>query len=418
MALVVHKYGGTSLETAELVKSVAARIVRARGRGDDVVAVVSAMGNTTDALVDLAREISPEPDHRELDLLLSTGELVSSALLAMALRDLGQEAVGLSGQQAGIRTERRFGQARITDIDSKRIRREVDAGRVVIVAGFQGTTDDLEVTTLGRGGSDTTAVALAAALEAKRCLRYTDVEGVFTADPRIVPDARKLADISYDEMLELASSGARVMHPRAVELASVYNVPIAVSSSFSTAPGTMIHSEALMEGPDRVRGVAHDLDVAKVTVLGVPDRPGVAAAFFEALSEEHIRVDTIVQNASAERVTDLTFTVAESVLSRAMKVVEPIVQRVGAAGLETDARLAKVSVVGTVLRDARGYARPHVRGLARGGRQHRDDHDLRDPHHVHHPRRQCRRGGPGPPQGVRAGVDRPGPRGLTAPRTP
>lgn len=356
MALLVHKYGGTSLETAELVKSVAARIVRARGRGDDVVAVVSAMGDSTDALVDLAHQISPEPDQRELDLLLSTGELVSSALLAMALRDLGQEAVGLSGQQAGIRTERRFGQARITDIDSKRIRREVEAGRVVIVAGFQGATDDLEVTTLGRGGSDTTAVALTAALKAKQCLRYTDVEGVFTADPRIVPDARKLVDISYDEMLELASYGAKVMHPRAVELASVYNVPIAVSSSFSSAPGTMIHSEALMEGPNRIRGVAHDLDVAKVTVHGVPDRPGAAATFFEALSEEHIRVDTIVQNASAEQVTDLTFTVAESALSRAMSVVEPIVQRIGATGLETDAELAKVSVVGTVMRTGRGYA--------------------------------------------------------------
>ncbi len=344
------------MATAELIKSVAARIVRVRGRGDEVVAVVSAMGDATDVLVDLARQISPDPDHRELDMLLSTGELVSSALLAMALRELGQEAVGLSGQQAGIRTERRFGEARITDIDSGRIRRELDAGRVVIVAGFQGATDDLEVTTLGRGGSDTSAVALAAALKASRCARYTDVEGVFTADPRIVPNARKLADISYDEMLELASYGAKVMHPRAVELASVYNVPIAVSSSFISAPGTMIYSEALIEGPNHVRGVAHDLDVAKVAVLGVPDRPGVAAPFFEALSEAQIRVDTIVQNTSADRITDLTFTVAQSALNSAMKVVDPLVQQVGAAGLETDEQMAKVSVVGAVMRNASGYA--------------------------------------------------------------
>lgn len=364
MALIVQKYGGASVADAERIRSVAQRIIATRGAGHDVVAVVSAMGDTTDMLLDLAQEVCKAPDPRELDLLLSTGELVSGALLAMALRDMGQEAVSLSGFQAGIHTERRFGQARITKINPKRIEKEMHKGRVVIVAGFQGVTNGKEVTTLGRGGSDTTAVALAAQLHAARCERFTDVEGVFTADPRLVPDARKLKDISYEEMLELASYGAKVMHPRAVELGSVYKVPIFVASSFTSAPGTLIHGgPTMMEVTDKLRGIAHDLDVAKITVQGVPDRPGVAAAIFEPLGEAHIRVDTIVQNTSAGDVTDMTFTVSRGNLGQAVRLVEPAVRKLKARGLVTDERLAKVSVVGSAMRTSPGFAARTFRAL-------------------------------------------------------
>ncbi|MEE9284672.1 MAG: aspartate kinase [Dehalococcoidia bacterium] len=367
MALIVQKYGGSSVANAELIRNVAARIVAARKRGDDVVAVVSAMGDATDLLNDLAHQVCSKPDERELDLLLSTGELVSSALLAMALRDLGQEAVSLSGLQAGIRTERRFGRARITGIDAKRIEKEVSRGKVVIVAGFQGVTDEMDVTTLGRGGSDTTAVALAVQLQAATCERFTDVEGVYTADPRLVPDARKLKDISYEEMLELASSGVKVLHPRAVELACVYSVPIFVASSFSSAPGTLIHSGTLMEVADKVRGIAHDTDVAKVTVLGVPDRPGMVARLFEPLSEANIRVDTIVQNASAGNVTDVTFMVSCGDLADAISVVESNIQGLEARGWVADEGLAKVSVVGSAMRTAPGYAARAFKALFEAG---------------------------------------------------
>ena len=363
MALIVQKYGGTSLADAERIRNVASRIVAATSTGNNVVAVVSAMGDTTDLLTRLARSVCDDPDEREMDLLLSTGELVSSSILAMALRDQGQEAVSLSGFQAGIRTERRFGRARITSIDPNRILKELDRGRVVIVAGFQGVTDDEDVTTLGRGGSDTTAVALAARLEAARCERFTDVEGVFTADPRIVPDARKLADISYEEMLELASFGARVMHPRAVELGSAYNVPIFVASSFNSAPGTLIHGGALMESSAKMRGVAQDADVAKVTLTGVPDKPGIAAAIFGPLSERQLHIDSIVQNASAEAVTDLTFTVNLAELKAAADIVEQVVRDVGAQGWMAAEGLAKVSVVGDAMRRKAGYASRVFRAL-------------------------------------------------------
>ncbi|MCH8195190.1 MAG: aspartate kinase [Chloroflexi bacterium] len=367
MSLVVQKFGGTSVADAQLIRSVAARIVATRNRGDDVVAVVSAMGDATDLLSDLAYQVCANPDKREMDLLLSTGELVSSSLLAMALRDIGQEAVSLSGLQAGIRTERRFGKARITGIDAKRIEKEVSRGKVVIVAGFQGATDDMDVTTLGRGGSDLTAVALAVQLQATMCEQFTDVEGVFTADPRLVPDARKLKDISYEEMLELASYGAKVLHPRAVELGSVHNVPIFVASSFSSAPGTLIHGGALMEVSDKVRGIAHDTEVAKVTVLGVPDQPGAVAGLFEPLSEAQIRVDTIVQNTSAENVTDVTFIVSRLELDNAISVVEPAIRSINARGWVADERLAKVSVVGAAMRTAPGYAARMFRALFEAG---------------------------------------------------
>ena len=367
MGLIIQKYGGTSVADAERIKSVAERIVASRGKGDDVVAVVSAMGDTTDLLTGLAREVCDEPNQREMDLLLSTGELVSSSLLAMALRQLGQDAVSLSGFQAGIKTERRFGRARITSIDPQRILKELNRGRVVIVAGFQGVTEDEDVTTLGRGGSDTTAVALAARLEAARCERFSDVEGVFTADPRLVPDARKLADISYEEMLELASGGAKIMHPRAVELASVYGVPIFVASSFNSAPGTLIHEETLMEPGDRLRGIAHDSSVAKITIIGAPDIPGVAASAFEPLTSEDIRIDSIVQNASAARVTDLTFTVSLEDLPAALNLVEPVAKSIGARGVQANDGLAKVTVVGAAMRNSPGFAARTFEALFHAG---------------------------------------------------
>ena len=367
MGLIVQKYGGTSVADAERIKNVAERIVASRGKGDDVVTVVSAMGDTTDMLTGLAREVCDEPNQREMDLLLSTGELVSSSLLAMALRQLGQDAVSLSGFQAGIKTERRFGRARITSIDPQRILKELNRGRVVIVAGFQGVTDEEDVTTLGRGGSDTTAVALAARLEAARCERFSDVEGVFTADPRLVPDARKLADISYEEMLELASGGAKIMHPRAVELASVYGVPIFVASSFNSAPGTLIHEETLMEPGDRLRGIAHDTSVAKITIIGAPDIPGVAASAFEPLTSEDIRIDSIVQNASAARVTDLTFTVSLEDLPAALNLVEPVAKSIGARGVQANDGLAKVTVVGAAMRNSPGFAARTFEALFHAG---------------------------------------------------
>ena len=367
MGLIIQKYGGTSVADAERIKSVAERIVASRGKGDDVVAVVSAMGDTTDMLTGLAREVCDEPNQREMDLLLSTGELVSSSLLAMALRQLGQDAVSLSGFQAGIKTERRFGRARITSIDPQRILKELNRGRVVIVAGFQGVTEDEDVTTLGRGGSDTTAVALAARLEAARCERFSDVEGVFTADPRLVPDARKLADISYEEMLELASGGAKIMHPRAVELASVYGVPIFVASSFNSAPGTLIHEHTLMEPGDRLRGIAHDTSVAKITIMGAPDLPGVAASAFEPLADEDIRIDSIVQNASAARVTDLTFTVSLEDLPAALNLVEPVAKSIGARGVQANDGLAKVTVVGAAMRNSPGFAARTFEALFHAG---------------------------------------------------
>ena len=311
MSLYVHKYGGSSVADAEKIVNVARRIATVYDDGHQIVTVVSAMGDTTDELIDLARTVSNEPDPRELDFLLSTGELVSITLLSMALRNLGYDAISLSGPQAGIRTDNSYGRARISQVDPDRVRRELDAGRLVIVAGFQGLTPDDDITTLGRGGSDTTAVALAAALRADRCDIYTDVEGIYTADPRIVGKAAKMPEVGYEEMLELASAGAK-MHPRSIELGAVYNVPIYVASSFVDAPGTLIHQasdERQMEDRIKVTGIAYQANVAKVTVCRVADQPGVAAALFEPLSAAGINVDTIVQNTSADRTTtDISFT--------------------------------------------------------------------------------------------------------------
>lgn len=366
MGIIVQKYGGSSLADADKIRHVARRIGASRDKGNQVVAVCSAMGDTTDDLIKLAYTVSPNPDPRELDLLLSTGEIVSCTLVAMALTALGYPAVSLTGFQAGIRTERLYGKARIAHIDPQRILRELGEGKIVIVAGFQGFTEDMDITTLGRGGSDTTAVALAVALAAERCEIYTDVEGIYTADPRIVPEARKLKEIDYEEMLELAVSGAK-MQPRSIELAALYRVPVLVASTFTEAPGTLIHGEVSMELRERVRGVASDTNVAKVTVLGVPDRPGIAAALFEPLAKVGISVDVIVQNASVEGLTDLSFTVARSDLPKALEVIRPVASHIGAKGLHSDDRLAKVSIVGTGMQYAPGYASRMFRALADAG---------------------------------------------------
>ncbi len=369
MGIIVQKYGGSSLADAQKIKNVAARIARREEQGSQMVVVVSAMGKTTDNLIDLAHQLSDSPEDREMDVLMSTGETVSSTLMVMALHSLGHDAISLSGGQAGIRTDKVHRKARIMSINPKRVHAELDHGRVVIVAGFQGLTQDAnaDITTLGRGGSDTTAVALAAALGADACEIYTDVEGVFTADPRLVPEARKLNEISYDEMLELASVGAKVMHSRAVEVGGVYNMPIIVASSFKEESGTLIHGGVTVEQYKKVRGIAHDLDVAKVTVRHVPDQPGIAAAIFEPLTDAHISVDTIVQNASEEKLTDLTFTVTQTDLTKALSVIEPKAMEIGAREVVSDAKLGKVSIVGTGMQSAPGYASRMFRTLSDAG---------------------------------------------------
>ncbi len=356
MALIVQKYGGTSVADAGRIKSVAKRIARTRDEGNQVVVVVSAMGDTTDELIELAYQISEKPDNRELDVLLSTGEVVSSTLLAMALHSMGYPAISLSGAQAGIRTDAAYSGARILQIEPKRVVRELEKGNIVIVAGFQGITEDMDVTTLGRGGSDTTAVALAASLGAEVCQIYTDVEGVYSADPRLVPEAHHLDEIHYEEMLELATYGAKVVHPRAVELGELFNIPILVASSFTENPGTLIHGGVSMEVRDKVRSIVYDLNVGKITVVGVPDRPGIAAAVFSPLAKASISVDTIVQNASIQGITDLTFTVVKSDLARAMEVVKPIASQIGARECASDDKLGAVSIIGTGMQNTPGFA--------------------------------------------------------------
>ena len=368
MALIVQKYGGSSVADAGRIINVAGRIARAKQEGARVVAVVSAMGGTTDELIRLAHTVSRDPDPREMDLLLSTGELVSCTLITMALRGLGCDAVSLSGFQAGIHTDTMYGKARIHRIDTARITAELEQDRLVVVAGFQGITEGQDVTTLGRGGSDTTAVALAAALGAERCDIYTDVEGIYTADPRVAPRARKLQEIGYEEMLEMASYGSK-MSPRSIELGAVYRVPIYVASSFSDAAGTLIHQEAgknPMEDRIKVTGIAHNTNVAKITVRSVPDRPGIAAALFEPLARIGISVDTIVQNTSVDKTTDISFTVTRDDLAGALAQVEGVVDELGAAGVVSDAALASVSIVGSGMQHTPGYASRMFRVLADG----------------------------------------------------
>jgi len=368
LSLVIQKYGGSSLATPELIKNVAARIRSAHDSEGNVVATVSAMGDSTDNLLSIASKVSETPDLRELDVLLSTGELQSCALVAMALKSMGKKAVSLSGAQAGIRTDSSYGKAKIAGIDTRRINEELERGNIVIVAGFQGVTNDSDITTLGRGASDLTAVALAAGLNADRCEIYTDVEGIYTADPRLVPGARKMTQVGFEEMLELASYGAK-MNPRSIELGMVYQVPILVASSFNNEPGTLIHDGENMDTTvgeirNRVRGIATDKDVAKITVFSVVDRPGIAAALFDPLAESDISVDVIVQNASVSGTTDLTFTIKQSDVDRAMKVVEKVAQDLGITNVGKAENLAKISIVGTGMQDSPGYASTMFRSLA------------------------------------------------------
>jgi len=364
MSLIVQKYGGKSVADADRIRNVAARIARGRDEGNKMVVVVSAMGDTTDKLISLAHQLVERPAERELDVLMSTGEIVSSTLLAMTLEGMGYGAVSLTGFQAGIHTDSRYSKALITSIDPQRIRDELKRGNAVVVAGFQGVTPDLDTTTLGRGGSDTTAVALAVSLGASVCEIYTDVEGVYTADPRIVPHAVKLKAISYEEMLELATYGAAVMAPRAVELGQVYNMPIRVASSMSGATGTLICREDLMELRNKVSGIAHDTNVAKIMVIGVADHPGTAGDIFEPLARANISVDTIVQNAGTNSVTDVTFTVARTDVMKALSIIEPVARTIGAQKVTSDSTLAKVSIVGTGMQNAPGYAARMFRALA------------------------------------------------------
>lgn len=362
--MIVQKYGGTSVGTAQRIKRVSRRIAETVRSGQQVVAVVSAMGHTTDRLIALARQVNADPPARELDMLVANGETITAPLVAMCLQSLGVPAVSLSGPQAGIRTSRHHSRARIKDIKPERILEALEHGQVPVVAGFQGATEDADIATLGRGGSDTTAVALAAALGAEACEILTDVDGILTADPRVVPEARLLRHIAYEEILELAAVGAKIMHPRAIEIGELYAVPIHVRSSFTGCAGTMIVAELPMEDRKRVRGVAHETDIAKITVLDVPDKPGVAAAIFDPLSEHGLSVDVIVQNVSSHGKTDLTFTVAESDLRHALELVQKVCRDIGAQGVSQAAGLAKVSIVGTGMLGTPGVAARMFRTLA------------------------------------------------------
>src|SRR5215207_7748039 len=369
--LVVQKFGGSSLAGADRIKRVARRIARERAAGNDLVVAVSAMGDTTDELMGLASAITEEPDLRELDMLLATGEHQSATLVSMALHALGVAAISLTGPQAGITTDGRYGKARIANIEPRRVHQELRHGKVVIVAGFQGlsaqATGDDEITTLGRGGTDTTAVALAARLGANRCQIFTDVRGIYTADPRLVPSARQLPVIGYEEMLELAHQGAQVMQTRAVELGWVNDVVIEVLSSFEDAPGTLITEDPLVEQRNKVRGLAHDRNVAKVTIVAVPDRPGVARSLFDPLADAGVNVDMIVQNVGHGGETDMSFTVPQAELGKTKKTLETIVRDFGAREMTTDASVAKVSIVGAGLHNAPGYAARMFGTLADAG---------------------------------------------------
>jgi aspartate kinase len=369
--LVVQKFGGSSLADADRIRRVARRIARERAAGADLVVIVSAMGDTTDELLSLAAAITDTPDERELDMLLATGEHQSATLLSMALHALGVAAISLSGPQAGITTDSRHGKARISSVEPARVRREIEGGKVVIVAGFQGRTEGdaadphaADITTLGRGGSDTTAIALAARLRADRCQIFTDVRGIYTADPRLVPSARQLTVIGYEEMLELAHQGAQVMQTRAVELGWVNGVVIEVLSSFEDAPGTLIKEDPFVEQRNKVRGLAHDRNVAKITLVEVPDKPGVAASVFQPLADAGINVDMIVQNIGHGGATDLSFTIPQVELAKAKRILEPVARDLGFREMTTDSSVAKVSIVGAGIQNAPGYAARMFKALA------------------------------------------------------
>ncbi len=370
MALIVQKYGGTSVADPDRIRAVADHVAFTARHGNQVVVVVSAMGKSTDNLIKLANDVSATQPGRELDMLLTTGERVSMALLCMALADRGVEAMSFTGSQVGIITDTAHGKAKILEVKGDRLREALAAGRICVVAGFQGVSTDREITTLGRGGSDTTAVALAAALGADACEIYTDVTGVFTADPRIVPQARRLAQVSFDEMLEMAGAGSKVLALRSVEFARNYRVPLHVRSSFTWEPGTWViindEEDPSMEDPI-ISGVVTDLSDSKVTVLGVPDRPGVSAALFEPLAEANVNVDMIVQNTSTDGTTDISFTVPIADLGVAEQIVERVATEVGATGVGHDRDIAKLSLVGAGMKTSPGIAAKMFRVLADEG---------------------------------------------------
>ncbi|MFE7776612.1 aspartate kinase [Streptomyces sp. NPDC057445] len=376
MGLVVQKYGGSSVADAEGIKRVAKRIVDAKKNGHQVVVVVSAMGDTTDELIDLAEQVSPIPAGREFDMLLTAGERISMALLAMAIKNLGHEAQSFTGSQAGVITDSVHNKARIIDVTPGRIRTALDEGNIAIVAGFQGVSQDKkDITTLGRGGSDTTAVALAAALDAEVCEIYTDVDGVFTADPRVVKKARKIDWISFEDMLELASSGSKVLLHRCVEYARRYNIPIHVRSSFSGLQGTWVSNEAHSEQGARkveqaiISGVAHDTSEAKITVVGVPDKPGEAAAIFRAIADNEINIDMVVQNVSAAStgLTDISFTLPKTEGRKAIDALEKTKGAIGFESLRYDDQIAKISLVGAGMKTNPGVTASFFEALSDAG---------------------------------------------------
>ncbi|HUY21489.1 MAG TPA: aspartate kinase [Acidimicrobiales bacterium] len=367
MALVVQKFGGTSVGDAERVRAVADHVARTRRQGDDVVVVVSAMGKTTDDLLRLAGDVSSVQPPRELDMLLTSGERVTMALLCMALAELGVDAVSFTGSQAGIITDATHLKAKIIEVKGDRLRDALGEGRVPVVAGFQGVSLDRDITTLGRGGSDTTAVALAAALGAQSCEIYTDVSGVFSADPRIVPEAHRLARVSFEEMLDIAASGGRVLALRSVEFARNHGVPLHVRSSFTWEPGTWVVEEDPSMEQAVVTAVTHDISEAKVTVTGVPDKPGIAARLFRALADCEVNVDTIVQNMSLHGTTDISFTVPKTDLATSLEVAQRLVPEIGAGEVLADDGIAKVSLVGAGMRSHPGVSAAMFETLAAAG---------------------------------------------------
>ncbi|MGA1159130.1 MAG: aspartate kinase [Candidatus Nanopelagicaceae bacterium] len=373
MGLIVQKYGGSSVADAEAMKRVASRIVATKKAGHSVVVVVSAMGDTTDELIDLANQITPLPAGRELDMLLTAGERISMALLAMAIKNLGFEALSFTGSQAGVITDSKHGRARIIDVSPGRIQEALNQDAIAIVAGFQGISQDTkDVTTLGRGGSDTTAVALAAALEADVCEIYTDVDGVFSADPRIVPTARKLKSVTYEEMLELAASGAKVLHLRCVEYARRFNLPIHVRSSFSNLEGTWVVADQPEGGNMEqaiISGIAHDKSEAKVTIVGVPDRAGVAARIFQSIADADINIDMIVQNVSAAAtgLTDISFTLPRTEGSKATSIVQKLQGEIGFQSIQYDDQIGKLSLIGAGMRSHPGVTATFFAAMADAG---------------------------------------------------
>ena len=367
MALIIQKFGGTSVGTIDKIRHVATRVVATQQAGNDVIVVVSAMAGETDRLINLAHEMIDKPDGREYDVMVSTGEQVSVALLSMAIQSMGDKALSLLGFQIKISTNSDFTKARIEDIDSEKITKELQKGNILVVAGFQGVDEQENITTLGRGGSDTTAVALAGVLKADVCEIYTDVEGVYTTDPTICPNARKLERIAYDEMLEMASLGAKVLHTRSVEFAKKHNVTIHVRSTFSQNSGTMVMKEDITMEKVLVSGVTYNRNEAKITVVRVPDKPGIASKIFTPISEANLNVDMIIQNVSEDGFTDLTFTVPETDLKHALEVVSGVVSEIGAADVQFDKDIVKVSIVGVGMRSHAGVAAKMFNVLASEG---------------------------------------------------